>query len=153
MKKSDKLTTWDVISFLLMIVFFLGVIIGAVKINKIGNKAIGYLLEHGDTTVCKFKEWLPSKASRIAIYYFYCRGEKIYTSNSIRGEEKWLNSENKYYMVIYLRSKPKNTTFHLGSKIYLSCEVPIDSIQYYFPQGQNPFAGEIDSIKKGLQPY
>jgi hypothetical protein len=49
----------------------------------------------------------------------------------------------KFYKVYYLPND-KNK-----SAVDFSHEIPIDSVQYYFPKGQNPFKEEIEAIKEG----
>ena len=63
---------------------------------------------------------------------------------------KWYNCRNskakpllKFYKVYYLPND-KNK-----SAVDFSHEIPIDSVQNYFPKGQNPFKEEIEAIKEG----
>jgi len=53
------------------------------------------------------------------------------------------NPLSKFYKVYYLPND-KNK-----SAVDFSHEIPIDSVQYYFPKGQNPFKEEIEAIKEG----
>jgi len=68
----------------------------------------------------------------------------MYSDNRLRLKEmKQFTPFGKFYEVYYLSNDNKNTVMDF------SHEIPIDSVQYYFPQGQNPFKEEIEAIKEG----
>lgn len=67
-----------------------------------------------------------------------------------KANSKWYNYRNskikpilKFYKVYFLPNDSNK------SAVDFSHEIPIDSVQCYFPKGQNPFKEEIEAIKEG----
>jgi hypothetical protein len=74
-----------------------------------------------------------------AIYRYFDPNEKKNYSYKTANYDPLL----KFYKVYYLPND-KNK-----SVVDFSHEIPIDSVQYYFPKEQNPFKEEIEAIKEG----
>ncbi len=94
------------------------------NISQVGKISIAFVF---DSRV--YRSGLPSA------YYYYIKNERYENSCS---RPPGMNVVSKFYKVKYLPANPKKSII-----LDFTHPVPKDSVQYYFPQGQNPFKMEV----------
>ncbi len=133
----DKLETFGA---LLSVLFIIGLFIIPIMISKNTKKGDSQIIRNGKITIgFVYETKIGGRGVSSATYRYFDPNEKKNYSYKTENYDPL----SKFYKVYYLPND-KNK-----SAIDFSHEIPIDSVQYYFPKGQNPFKDEIEAIKEG----
>jgi hypothetical protein len=133
----DKLETFGAV---LSVVFVISLFVIPIFTSNNREKRDKEIIRNGEFTIgFVYKQ----QGLRISenIYYYYFIDKYKYDGLVVHSTE--MKPLLKFYKVYYLSNVKDKIV------VDFSHEIPIDSVQYYFPKGQNPFKEEIEAIKEG----